>query len=264
MPAAIVSSLASPFGINEALRVSAYDKSGGEKLADFPVMFNPESVSLSYSKSASGIGRLCVSSELEMKLIFSRTGVEPLTGGKAASLMNLIPAAGAVFSLGLPGVAGDVNLFLKMTMQIQSETHKPPWLKLSFGTTLAKLSKKKLKNWKFWNRVGSAAWGAGKAYSPDYEGQMKSVDVAYTLFDRMGNPLRAELNCVFSGAGDVPELQSPDVTHARTVETGDSLPLMSSRVYDDSSYYMKVAEANNLDSVRNIPAGGSISFPPVK
>lgn len=93
---------------------------------------------------------------------------------------------------------------------------------------------------------------------------MKSVDVNYTLFDRMGNPLRAELDCVFTGDGDVPEMQSPDVTHARAVDSGDSLPLMSSRIYDDPSYYMKVAEANNLDSVRNIPAGESIVFPPVK
>jgi nucleoid-associated protein YgaU len=53
------------------------------------------------------------------------------------------------------------------------------------------------------------------------------------------------------------------LTHARTVEIGDRLPLMTHQIYDDQSYYLKVAKANGLTSFRKLTVGKDINFPPI-
>jgi len=261
MNPSILSKGAALLGYNQPLRIKAFK--GGkytDEVGTFPAMFNPDSVRISYQKSADGIGRLSVSSEVSMTLIFSRTGVEPLHGGNVESVAYAnLPIAGAVGALLLPGIAGDVNYFLRMTMQPLKESHEPAFLKLEWGETLKKMNDKKLTTSK--RRIFFLFYDIGASA---YECKMKSVDVHYTLFDRKGNPLRAELDCVFAGDGDVPEMQSPDVTHSRAAKADDNLPNMASNIYEDPSYYMKVAEANQLDSVRNISAGKTIVFPPVK
>jgi nucleoid-associated protein YgaU len=56
---------------------------------------------------------------------------------------------------------------------------------------------------------------------------------------------------------------SPDLTHVRTVRSGDTLPLMAYRIYGDSSHYAMVARANNLSRLDAIRPGDELYFPPL-
>lgn len=98
---------------------------------------------------------------------------------------------------------------------------------------------------------------------------LKSLDVKFALFDRQGKPLRAKMNCSFAEtnsekAREAEEKKSsPDLTHIRTVLQGDTLPLMSSRIYGDSKYYLEVARVNGLKDFRKLTPGQQLVFPPI-
>jgi nucleoid-associated protein YgaU len=59
-------------------------------------------------------------------------------------------------------------------------------------------------------------------------------------------------------------VQSPDLTHVRVVEEGDTLPLMAKRIYGDSKYYLEVARVNRITSFRKLKTGQRIFFPPIQ
>ncbi len=96
-----------------------------------------------------------------------------------------------------------------------------------------------------------------------------SADIKYTLFDKEGKPLRATISATFSEAkADEVRVKeegknSPDLTHIRVVQEGDTLPLMTYRIYGDSKYYLQVAQANQLKDFRALKAGDEIYFPPI-
>jgi hypothetical protein len=98
----------------------------------------------------------------------------------------------------------------------------------------------------------------------------KTLDINYNLFDQDGKALRATIEIGFSetigfkAEAKKAKKSSPDLTHIRTVKAGDTLPLMSYRIYGDSSYYLEVARANKLASVHDIKPGDQIYFPPLK
>ena len=56
---------------------------------------------------------------------------------------------------------------------------------------------------------------------------------------------------------------SPDLTHIRTVEEGDTLPLMAYRIYGDSKYYLQVAQVNGLTNFRKLRPGQELFFLPI-
>ncbi|MGR9053652.1 MAG: LysM peptidoglycan-binding domain-containing protein, partial [Gammaproteobacteria bacterium] len=59
-------------------------------------------------------------------------------------------------------------------------------------------------------------------------------------------------------------LSSPDLTHARMVLAGDTLPLMTERIYGTSKYYLRIAQINGLDDFRNLKPGSMLVFPPLE
>lgn len=93
------------------------------------------------------------------------------------------------------------------------------------------------------------------------------VDVK--LFDKSGNPLRAIVKVKFQEAISNQERESrdkansPDLTHLRVVEVGDTLPLMSERIYGEASLYLEVARVNNLTNFRTLEPGTQLFFPPI-
>jgi LysM repeat protein len=103
-----------------------------------------------------------------------------------------------------------------------------------------------------------------------FVGVCEKIDVTYKLFNPDGSALRAEVKITFaetkSFVTKVLEAQksSPDLTHVRTVKAGDTLPLMTYRIYGDSSYYMEVARINSLSSIHAIKPGDQLYFPPLK
>jgi hypothetical protein len=94
--------------------------------------------------------------------------------------------------------------------------------------------------------------------------------VNYTLFSSDGFPLRAKLNVELSGTSSQSfsmaslGFNSPDLTHLRTANAGDNLPLLSSEIYGNSKYYVELARINNLNSVFDVLPGDKVIFPPLK
>lgn len=103
-----------------------------------------------------------------------------------------------------------------------------------------------------------------------FKGQIKKMNVEYTLFSNSGVPLRATVELTFSGFRCSEEerkkfhKQSPDMSRLITVKEGETLPYLCHKIYGDSLLVRQVARFNNLNSFRNIPAGTELLFPPLK
>lgn len=103
-----------------------------------------------------------------------------------------------------------------------------------------------------------------------FKGQLKSMDVDYTLFTTKGIPLRAKVSLSFVGYMCSEEerktfsKQSPDMSRLITVKKGETLPYLCHKMYGDSLLVREVAKFNNLNGFRNIPAGTELLFPPLK
>jgi Contractile injection system tube protein len=99
---------------------------------------------------------------------------------------------------------------------------------------------------------------------------LKSASIAYKLFKPSGIPLRAVITANFTDNSDdktrqaISQDQSPDLTHVRLVKAGDTLPALCLQVYDDPSYYLDVARANQIDNFRKLKPGDKIFFPPLE
>ncbi len=98
---------------------------------------------------------------------------------------------------------------------------------------------------------------------------LQSLGIEYSMFAPSGQPLRATLSCGFK-EHQTPESiarrankKSADLTHAKVVEDGMSLPLMCHRVYRDPGYAVAVAKANGLDSLYDFKPGDLLAFPPL-
>ena len=100
--------------------------------------------------------------------------------------------------------------------------------------------------------------------------RVKNFETKYSLFNINGKPMRAEVTLTLeSFYTDLPaeteqDKKSPDLTHLVEVKSGDSLPLMCERIYNNSSYYLQVARINGLTNFRNLKPGMMLEFPPIR
>lgn len=169
------------------------------------------------------------SESLELKFTFDGTGVIPVQG-KANQFHK--------------DVAKQVRNFLKVAYRMNSETHRPNFLRILWG---------------------SFSFGEGNSF----DCVMTDLDIQYTLLSPTGKPLRAELKATFiSYVEENRRLReegkkSPDVTHVRTIGKEDTLPLMTEQIYGDQSYYLQVAKTNGLVNFRRLNSGKSLRFPPI-
>lgn len=103
-----------------------------------------------------------------------------------------------------------------------------------------------------------------------FRGQVKKMDVDYTLFGYDGVPLRATVGLTFIGSRSSEEerrtfsKQSPDMSRVVTVREGETLPYLCHKIYGDSLLVREVARFNGLNCFRDIPAGTQLLFPPLK
>ena len=131
-----------------------------------------------------------------------------------------------------------VNLFLETCYKHNSETHSPNFLIVE--------------------------WGGLK-----FRCKLLSAQVNYSLFDRGGIPLRAEIEAAFiedipkSDAQRDPALSSPDITHSQIVKAGDTLPLIAKKVYGSSRYFLKLAKYNRINHFRELAVGKEVLLPPL-
>lgn len=101
-------------------------------------------------------------------------------------------------------------------------------------------------------------------------GQLKTLDTEYTLFDKDGLPLRAELKVTLTGYCSQKEEKkhfskhSPDVSRLVTLKEGQTLAALCYEIYGDALLVGQVARFNNLNGYRSIPAGTELLMPMLK
>ncbi len=220
----------------EKLKITAYtDEKRNTSSGTFDVMFNPESYALSYENVYSKSQGINTSGR-KLKYALSKPS--------ELSLKLIMDGTGVTeYLLSIARTELDVSKrirkFLELTTVMDGTIHEPKYLKIEWGTLIFKC-------------------------------RLQNVKINYTLFDKGGKPLRAELDTSFIGELDETERlkrenkSSPDLTHKRVVRAHDTLPLLCKEVYGSESYYIQVARANKLDNFRDLPPGLELYFPPVK
>lgn len=216
------------------------DKSYTKQLGKFELPINPEQFSQSFKvaydqKQAAGAQgadpefKVSKPEELKLDFTFDGTGVVPVKG-KANSFHK--------------DVVDQVESFLKIVYVMNSETHKPNFLRLLWG---------------------NISFGDQNSF----DCILTDLTIDYTLFAPDGKPLRAKLKATFLSYVEAKRRireegkQSPDVTHVRRVKAGETLPLMTQRIYGDQSYYLQVAKVNGLVNFRQLKTNTTLQFPPV-
>lgn len=220
----------------EKLKIHVYDdaKRIGRGSDTFEVMFNPDSYSLNYENvfdKKQGINTSGRSAKYAMSKP-TKLSAKLIIDGTGVNVYGL-----SVF--GKPkDVYKEVQQFLEFTSFMDGDIHEPKFLKIEWGDLIFKC-------------------------------RLESTNVTYSLFDKSGIPLRAELDSQF--VGDIEQSErlkienksSPDLTHVRVVGAHDTLPLMCEKIYGSPNYYIQVAKANNLNHFRDLKPGQEIFFPPI-
>lgn len=123
--------------------------------------------------------------------------------------------------------------FKKSVYYVVTETHRPPFVKIF--------------------------WGAELSFSC----VLSQMDINYTLFNPDGSPLRIKISATFlKYVAQEPNKASPDVTHEKIAKAGERLDLLTYNIYNDPKYFLQVAAANRLTSVRKLKTATKLYFPP--
>lgn len=217
----------------------ATDKEGNKKgiPRPFPVMYNPEKFSRQISNIYHSQNNPGSSDEEQA---YERTEANKVsfefmfdaTGGSVNSIQGEVARE-------LGGVDAQIELFQELTHKPDPDEHQPPKLTLVWGTFIL-------------------------------DCRLTSATIEYLMFNSLGRPLRAKINAAFKGdttrliQAAVNKLFSADLTHVRVVKAGETLPLISHKVYGDSRYYLQIADLNGITNIRNLTPGTELILPPLE
>jgi len=219
----------------EKLKVVAYsDPEFNNKIADgeFSTLMNPEKYTYHYkieTDDTQAAGTSTVSPKFNKKL------------PENLELDFVFDRSGVIngYASSDDGIIDDIEKFKKVILDYNGDEHKPNYLIISWGTLL-------------------------------FKGAMTEMNVEFKLFKPDGTPIRAIAKGKFQGFVEdnlraaKENNKSPDLTHYRTVTEGDTLPLMSFKIYGDSKYYLEVARINNIVNFRKLKTGQKLFFPPLQ
>ena len=225
-------------GSKTLLSISCCDQNGQPSGAGrFQAMINPASLNhqlgISYNSDSSTnlpIGKSAVESKL------SQYQQEKLSFDLVLDGTGVVP----VSAQQEPDVSKQIKQLKNVVYHYVGEKHEPSIVKLQWGQSFS------------------------------FVGRLNSMTVDYTLFKPGGDPLRAKIKLNFGSYMSnkqealKADRQSPDLTHQVLVKAGDTLPNLCYRIYRDSSYYLAVAEFNQLDSVSVLTPGRQLYFPPLR
>jgi hypothetical protein len=214
----------------------------------YVVQVNPNSYSLSQAltyverdlQGSSGQEAVYTRTEprsLQFEFLFDGTGVVPPPS--ALSDVSLLGAIDSALSGSKDfNVSTEIEKFNKIVSKYDGEIHRPRQLLLAWGTL-------------------------------QFPCVLTALTYRFTLFSPDGVPLRAVLECTFlesltrAELAQIENASSPDLTHLQTVKEGDTLPLMSYRIYGKTDLYIEVARVNKLVNFRRLRSGTQLTFPPV-
>jgi len=211
----------------------------------YVALLNPETYSLSYEleyNMEQGQGTSendpkyvkSVPGDLEFEFLFDRTGVIVHYGDDPNS-----SSGDRVLKNKDKGIIDDLEAFKKAVYYYNGDKHKPNYLLVSWGDL-------------------------------SFRCFLVTLNIEYKLFKPDGTPIRAIAKVKFKKFVEADERvarennQSPDLTHYRIVKAGDTLPLMTYRIYGDSKYYLEVARVNNISNFRKLTVGQELFFPPLQ
>lgn len=213
----------------EKLTIRAYsDPKFNQYVGIYTVQVNPESYSCQHTTQYSP-----ESSTETAGCLIKYVTLNPQT----ISFEFLLDATGVIMP-NITSVSDEIEKFKKLTYSFNGDIHSPNYLKLVWGKL-------------------------------QFKCRLTGLDIEYLLFSPNGAPLRAKLKVSFLEYLSEEELarrankSSPDLTHAKIVSDGDTLPLMCHRIYGDSKYYLAVARHNRLIDFRRLTPGAEIHFPPL-
>lgn len=229
------------------LKIKAYsDERFSEEISEgeFKSLLNPDKYTFNYkieqnNNQASGTSSSAVRfnkippENLDLEFVFDRTGIVVDYGSPSTD------ADDKVYKDEGNGIIDDIEKFKRVVFDYNGDKHRPNYLVISWGTLL-------------------------------FKGTLTEMNITYKLFKSDGLPLRASVRAKFKGFVEDnlrvarENNSSPDLTHVRMVKEGDSLPLMTYRIYGDPKYYLEVAKANGIANFRKLKAGQMIVFPPIE
>lgn len=212
------------------LTIVAYSDPGfSQKVGDFPLQINPESYRQTYSTQYTD------NDSTDTAGVTTKFYVQD---PQKVSFDFYLDATGVV-QPAIDSVGEAIASFKAIAYSYNGTIHAPNYLEL--------------------------VWGNGMAFNC----RLTSLDIDYTLFRSDGAPVRAKLSAAFEEYLSPQEIaqrankSSPDLTHARVVHAGDTLPAMCHRIYGDSKHYLGVAEYNGLSHFRQLQPGATLYFPPL-
>lgn len=214
------------------MRIIAYtnaEMSDDAKVDEFVAMMNPETYQLDYKiEYNEGQGQGSSGSQQKYKL----------TKPEEFTFEFLFDNTGIIDGNPRSDVWDDVRHFKSMLVDYDGEIHEPRHFKLIWGVNI-------------------------------FKGRLTTLNITFKLFKPDGTPIRAIAKAGFKGSVEEnlrvakEDAQSPDLTHERKVKPGDHLSLMTFRIYENPSYYLQIARANDLTNFRKLVTGSKILFPPI-
>ena len=203
----------------------------------FSAIFNPETYSLKYENTFSPTQSVNTSGKEQ---IYSYSKPSALSLTLILDTTDYSTSLSKSLGLSKPKEIGkQVQSFLELTTEMNGEKHAPNRLSVEWGELV-------------------------------FECYLNDLEVKYTLFNRSGIPIRAELQVSF--VAHIPDKKrvkeegksSPDLTHLRAVQVEENLPMMTNRIYNDPLHYLHIAQVNRLNHFRNLKAGTVLHFPPLE
>lgn len=140
---------------------------------------------------------------------------------------------------GSNNIQSKIEEFKQVVYKVEGKIHRPNFLKLLWGDL-------------------------------SFNCVLKDLKISYTLFKPDGTPLRALVQATFLQVIDEERRaaeqgnSSPDLSHIRYVKDGDTLPLMTYRIYGDASLYLQIARFNGIINFRDVKPNTKIVFPPLE
>jgi hypothetical protein len=103
-----------------------------------------------------------------------------------------------------------------------------------------------------------------------FQAFIESMTIDFTLFDKDGKPVRAEVSITFVESDDPtrhthsqnPTSGGGPALEVRQIVSGDRLDLIAAEVYDDSGKWRLIADYNGINDPLAIRPGQTIAIPP--
>ncbi len=230
----------------EKLTITPFAKKGEdyERLADIPVLFNPESYAIAKSVTwsppqTSGGGNNKTQSKINAPTISFGGG-----GSRQLSLELFFDVTGPIERNGqkieIADVREETNKIVVLT-RIEKGEDQP--------------------------RVCEVSWGQAPVGSDfPFLGVIGSLTQKFTQFKSDGRPVRANLTLTLIEFLD-PKLDKrktdPELT-TRIVKGGETLSSIAAELYRDPKRWRVVAEANHIDDPRHLEVGRTLTIPKIR